>query len=128
MKNAANSSEYLDNKIEIILGNLLRAGVIISGSIAIIGAVVFFIRHGYQVPDYHDFIYDPFSLTKLGSIFREIFDFKSIAIIKLGILFLIATPVLRVVFSVIAFLYEKDYLYVLFTLIVLAVLIFSLFY
>jgi len=44
---------------------------------------------------------------------------------ELGVLLLIATPVIRVLFSVFAFIYEKDYLYVAFTLIVLFVLIYS---
>ena len=47
-------------------------------------------------------------------------------IIQLGILLLIATPVARVVFSVFAFSIQRDWLYTLVTLIVLAVLVFSL--
>jgi uncharacterized membrane protein len=47
-------------------------------------------------------------------------------IIQLGLLLLIATPVARVAFSVVAFALERDRLYVGITLIVLAVLAFSL--
>jgi uncharacterized membrane protein len=49
------------------------------------------------------------------------------AIIQLGLLLLIATPVARVLFSVVAFALERDLTYVLVTLIVLAVLVYSLF-
>jgi uncharacterized membrane protein len=46
---------------------------------------------------------------------------------QLGLLLLIATPIVRVIFSVFAFAIEGDRMYVLFTLIVLAVLLYSLF-
>ncbi|WP_414859199.1 DUF1634 domain-containing protein [Nostoc sp. KVJ3] len=45
---------------------------------------------------------------------------------QLGLLLLIATPVMRVVFSLLAFVRLKDYTYVIVTLIVLAGLIYSL--
>jgi uncharacterized membrane protein len=47
-------------------------------------------------------------------------------IIQLGLLFLIATPVARVIFSVFASAVQRDWLYVVVTLIVLAALVFSL--
>jgi uncharacterized membrane protein len=47
--------------------------------------------------------------------------------IQLGLLFLIATPVARVAFSVYAFMRERDKTYVIITLIVLAILLYSLF-
>jgi uncharacterized membrane protein len=49
------------------------------------------------------------------------------AIIQLGLLLLIATPVARVLFSAIAFAIEHDYMYVFITLVVLAILLYSLF-
>ena len=46
---------------------------------------------------------------------------------QLGLLLLIATPVARVIFSAIVFAVENDRMYLLFTLLVLAVLLYSLF-
>jgi len=46
---------------------------------------------------------------------------------QLGLLLLIATPIARVMLSAIAFAVERDRMYVLFTLIVLTVLMYSLF-
>jgi uncharacterized membrane protein len=46
---------------------------------------------------------------------------------QLGLLLLIATPIVRVAFSAVAFALEGDKMYVLFTLLVLAVLLYSLF-
>ena len=45
----------------------------------------------------------------------------------LGLLLLIATPVARVLFSAIAFAIERDGMYVVITLVVLAILMLSLF-
>ncbi len=55
------------------------------------------------------------------------FSGNPLAIMQLGLLLLIATPIARVVFSVLAFAREGDRMYVAFTLIVLAVLLYSLF-
>jgi uncharacterized membrane protein len=120
-----NNTENIDRSIEAILGNLLRIGVIIAGSIVIIGAVLFLVRHGFETPSYHIFKPDSFNLSDIRDLFRGITTFSSVSIMELGILLLIATPVLRVFFSVFAFAYEKDYMYVIFTFIVLTVLIFS---
>ena len=48
-------------------------------------------------------------------------------IMQLGLLLLIATPIARVMFSAVAFAIEGDRMYVGFTLLVLAVLLYSLF-
>ncbi len=53
-------------------------------------------------------------------------DLNGRGIIQLGLLFLIATPVARVIFSIWGFADERDRMYVVFTVIVLAILIFSL--
>ena len=47
-------------------------------------------------------------------------------VIQLGLLLLIATPIARVAFSVVGFALERDRMYVVFTLIVLAILLYSL--
>ena len=52
---------------------------------------------------------------------------KPYAIIGLGVLLLIATPVIRVALSVFFFLKRRDWLYVAITLVVFAVLLFGLF-
>ena len=117
----------MDKKTELILGNILRIGVIIAGSIMLIGAILFLIRHGNEFPHYHSFKFDLFDITDPSLVLKGLFELKSIALMQLGVLVLIATPVMRVIVSVIAFLYERDFMYVVFTLIVLAVLLFSLF-
>ena len=122
------NTENLDRSIETILGNLLRIGVIIAGSVVIIGAVLFLVRHGLEIPSYHIFKSDSFNFSDFRDLFKGIITFRSVSIMELGILLLIATPILRVLFSVFAFAYEKDYMYVVFTVIVFIILIFSFFF
>jgi uncharacterized membrane protein len=127
MKKGRGKTIDIDKDIEQILGNLLRTGVITAGTIVILGAVLFLVRHGTEMPSYHIFKADTFNFSDFRNLFNGIITLRSVSIMESGILFLIATPVLRVVFSIFAFAYEKDYKYVIFTLIVLLVLIFSFF-
>ena len=52
--------------------------------------------------------------------------FQSEGLIQFGLLLLIATPVARVIFAVVGFYMEHDYMYAIVSLIVLAILVFSL--
>ncbi len=116
-----------DKKVEIVLGNLLRTGVLISTVIVLAGAIIFLTKHGYEVPHYITFHKGTFYLPGIKDFWNELTSFHGLAIIELGIICLVATPVLRVVFSIFAFLIAKDYLYVAFTIIVLMILMYSIF-
>ena len=95
---------------------ILLIGVTISASIIGIGLLLFLTtgKSGYSGESY------PYTLAGL---FSGLFELKSYAIILLGLLFLLFTPILRVVMSVFIFWQEKDYTYVKITLLVLFVLI-----
>ena len=117
---------WTDRRIENILGNLLRAGVVFSAFIVLCGAVVYLPRHGGAPADYRVFQGEPSELRSVPGVLREVADFSGRGIIQLGLLFLIATPIARVIFSIWGFAAERDRMYVVFTVIVLAILIFSL--
>jgi uncharacterized membrane protein len=115
-----------DARIEEIVGNLLRAGVVTAAAVVAAGAVVFLIRHGGERPQYAIFQGEPSELRSVGGIVGAAFTGRGRGLIQLGLLLLVATPVARVIFSVIGFALEGDRAYVVITLIVLAVLLFSL--
>ena len=117
---------WSDFRIEQIVGNLLRIGVIIAAAVVAIGAVVFLARHGGEPPQYKIFRGEPSNLRHVGGIVTDAFSGHARGLIQLGLLLLIATPVARVVFSIFGFALERDHAYVLITLIVLGVLAFSL--
>jgi uncharacterized membrane protein len=120
------SVSWSDHQIEVIIGNLLRAGVVFSGAIVLIGGMVYLLHQGHTVPHYRVFQGEPSDLRSVSGIARDAWARHGLGIIQLGLLFLIATPVARVVFSIFAFAVQRDWLYVVVTLIVLAVLMFSL--
>jgi uncharacterized membrane protein len=116
-----------DQKMDAIMGILLRTGVITAASIVLVGGILFLTRHKIPVTDYHVFSGEPSDLRTISGIFADVKAFHARGLIQLGLLVLIATPVARVVFSLFAFLYQKDWKYVVFTAIVLGLLLYSLF-
>jgi uncharacterized membrane protein len=125
------SQKYLgpsDERVEQVIGNLLRLGVIVSALMVACGGVLYLMQAGGQPkPQLHEFHVQPEQLRNPLDILRQALALDPLGLIMLGLLMLIATPVARVIFSVIAFALQRDYLYVVFTLIVLAVLMYSLF-
>jgi uncharacterized membrane protein len=121
-----NSASWDDKKIEEVIGNLLRAGVIIAASVVFVGGILFLIRYGHTYPDYSVFHGEPRDFRSLGGISHDAFALRPRGIIQFGLVLLIATPVARVAFSAVAFAMERDRLYVFITLIVLTVLLLSL--
>jgi uncharacterized membrane protein len=121
------ASGWNDLRIEIIVGVLLRTGVILAATVVLFGAVLYLSRHGHEVPNYTTFHGEPQSLKSPTDVIHGVTQLRARAIIQLGLLLLIATPVARVLFSAIAFALERDAMYVGITLFVLAILLLSLF-
>ena len=116
-----------DYDIEAVMGRLLITGVIISGTLILFGGIYYLIQHGFSIPHFKTFRGEPSNLRSVKQIIKGVIHFDSLSIIQLGLLLLIATPVSRVIFSVIGFLFERDYLYVLISLIVLGIIAYSIF-
>jgi uncharacterized membrane protein len=118
--------DWNDQRIENMVGNLLRAGVSISAFVVLVGGVIYLARHGRSPADYRVFQGEPTDLKTLRGILREAIGFRGRGIIQLGLLLLIATPVVRVALSIWGFAEEHDRLYMIFTGVVLVVLLYSL--
>jgi uncharacterized membrane protein len=84
-------------------------------------------QHG-DVPDHRSFSSEPAKLRRLRDTGDAIATGEPATIIQLGILLLIATPVARAAFALVAFAVERDKLDLAVSLTVLAVLLFSFFY
>ena len=119
-------SENAEKRMDEIMGRLLRTGVILAAAFVVAGGVVFLARHPAPVTNYHVFQGEPEELRTVPGIFHEAFAFHGRGLIQLGLLILIATPIARVAFSVVAFLYQRDWTYVVVTVIVLGLLVYSL--
>jgi uncharacterized membrane protein len=116
-----------EHRLEVLLGNLLRAGVILAAAVVFAGAIVYLVRHGSEAPAYHTFRGEPAALRSVTGAFGAAVALSGRGIIQLGLLLLIATPVARVAFSAYAFGRLGDGRYVVITLIVLGLLLFSIF-
>jgi uncharacterized membrane protein len=119
--------EQTDKRIDELMGLLLRTGVILAAAIVLAGGILYLTRHEFPVTNYRVFQGEPSDYRTISGIIAKAKALSGRGLIQLGLLILIATPVARVTFSVFAFFYERDWKYVVFTLIVLGLLLFSLF-
>ncbi len=121
------NAKYLDDqRLDWIIGVILRIGVIISALAVLSGGVLYLIQDGFNRPGYQIFHGEPAELRSIGGIIKDAAQFHAAGIIQFGLLLLIATPVVRVAYSVFGFAMQRDRAYVLVTAIVLALLLYSL--
>ncbi len=115
----------LDKTLETIIGYTLRIGVIAAAVLVLAGGVYYLIENAGTVADYHTFHPAAKHTLDLAGIVQNALALNSLGIIQLGLLVLVATPLVRVILSVVAFVLERDLLYVVVTVIVLTVLLYS---
>jgi uncharacterized membrane protein len=117
--------------IERLISNLLRIGVVSSLLVVFVGETLSFAHH-------HDYLTRPPALQRLttpGAAFPNTIEKvvssaargQGQAVVLIGLLLLIATPVMRVAVSILGFAHQRDLRYVLITSVVLALLILSFF-
>jgi len=115
-----------DKRMEIAIGNMLRVGVLIAATVVIAGGALYIYRVHGPHPDYTTFHGEANQFRTIPEILKLATTGNSEAIIQIGLLLLIATPIARVVLAATGFLLEKDRLYFAVSLTVLVVLLYSL--
>jgi uncharacterized membrane protein len=115
-----------DKRLENVMGLLLRAGVLLAAAVVLAGAGLYLVGHAGELVHYSSFRPMGHGLNSIAGIFTGALHLEAAAVIQLGILLLIATPVARVALALFGFLLERDYLYTVVSAIVLGVLIYSL--
>ena len=114
---------FTDLDLNRSVGNLLRLGVILSVVTSFIGFVKLFFE-GFEMPkDYASLEIPEGTIWK--SFFDSLIKFEGMAIIQLGILLLILTPLVRLIFALVGYIKEKDYTYVIVSSIVLGIMVVS---
>ena len=116
-------------KVELAISNLLRGGVLTSLVVVLGGVVTTFVHHPRYLHSHRDL----HALTTPGAQFPHSISAviqglehgEGRAIVMAGLLLLIATPVMRVAVSVLAFVYQKDRTFVVITSVVLTLLLVS---
>ncbi len=118
--------QHEDEAMEQALGHLLRGGVLLAALVVLAGGIVFLARHHGDHASYGAFLGEPEDLRSIAGIVGGTLRFHGRSIIQLGVLLLVATPIARVMFSALAFVRQRDWLYVAITAIVLTLLLLSL--
>ncbi|MGG5576865.1 DUF1634 domain-containing protein [Myroides sp. C15-4] len=120
------TSKFTDNQLQNTIGNVLRYGVLSALTVTLIGGIILLVKDSQQTVSFSTFVEND---QNLFVVFQNILDgvknWNGESIIFLGILLLFLTPALRLVLSLFSFMLEKDSLYVVITLIVIAVIILS---
>src|SRR5271168_3033814 len=118
--------QVTDQKLEIAIGRMLQTGVLIAAAVVLVGGMLYLHQAGGPRPDYSHFTGVAEALRLPGKIARNALHGDAQSIIQLGLLLLIATPIARVILAAVGFVLERDRLYFWVSLIVLAVLLYSL--
>ena len=119
-------ARWTDDQFDLVLAHVLRAGALLAAIVVAAGGVMFVLAHGSERPQYQVFRGEPARLRSVHAIVVEAMHLRADGVVQLGLLLLIATPIARVVFSVIGFIKQRDWLYVGITAAVLALLTYSL--
>ena len=115
-----------DRRLESIIGQLLRAGVLLAAAVVTAGGVSYLVQHHADHMNYRTFVAGGQGLRTYPGIVQSAAHLDSSGLIQFGLLLLIATPVARVAMALVGFALERDRLYTVVSLIVLLVLTFSL--
>jgi uncharacterized membrane protein len=115
-----------DEKLESMIGDILRVGVLSAAIIVSVSGVFYLIQHHADPVPYGTFEIENTDLRTLQGILHSSIRLNTEAMIQLGLVLLIATPVARVALAAIGFYLERDRLYFGVSIIVLSILIFSL--
>jgi len=119
-------TRFSDHAVEQVVGRLLQLGVLIAAVVVLAGGALLLAQHGSSPAAFSTFHGEPDALRSIGGIVTGVVSLHSEAIVQLGLLLLIATPVARVAFTLVAFILQRDRTYVLITTLVLALLLYGL--
>ena len=122
----ARAGRWSDHEVEQLIGRLLQVGVLIAAAVVIVGAVLMLVQHGRTPVAFGSFGEASSPLYALGGIVRGAVALDPASIVQLGLVLLIATPVLRVALTLVAFAIQRDRVYILLTAVVLALLLYGL--
>lgn len=117
------------HRVEIVISTLLRTGVVVSIVLIALGVALLYVNHPASMNSEEQLQ----AMTRPGAEFPHtiaavvsgIMVLQGEAVIALGLLVLIATPVMRVAISIFAFLHERDGKFALITFVVLILLLLS---
>lgn len=117
----------VDAAMERGMGRLLQLGVLLACAVVLLGGALTLLQHGRTVVDYRHFHREPGALRQPAALLHAVLALEPAAVVQLGVLLLIWTPVARVIFATASFLWQRDWRYAVISVVVLGVLLFGIF-
>lgn len=117
---------WSDEEMDQVIGRLLQVGVLVATAVTLLGGGVFLVTHGHLPADFQAFAGQPAALRSVEGIIGGVLGRYSPALVQLGLVLLIATPVARVALTLGAFFLQRDRIYVALTGLVLVLLTYGL--
>jgi len=118
---------WTDDRMAQGVGRLLKSGVVVAACVTAAGGLALLLQRGGGTVDYHRFRGEPAELRGIVSVVTASLRLQVAAVIQLGIVLLLATPVARVLLSLVEFILRRDHLYTTITSVVLVLLLYGLF-
>lgn len=115
-----------EHELEMLIGRLLQIGVLLAGAVVLTGGIALLLRDGGSIANFKVFNGEPATLSTLGGVVSGAWHLRPREVVQFGLLLLIATPVARVAFTLVAFWAQRDRFYVGVTAIVLTLLLYGL--
>jgi uncharacterized membrane protein len=107
----APNTTWTDQRIEILVGVMLRTGVMLAAAIVLTGGILYLAHASGPRPDYAHFHAEPAEFTHFSGIIHGVAALNPESVIM----------------CIVGFLFERDRLYTAVSMIVLAILLYSLF-
>jgi uncharacterized membrane protein len=117
---------WTDQAVQQLIGRLLQFGVLLAAGVVVVGAALLLRQFGRTPVSYSVFRGEPEQLRTIGGILHGAMALDSRAIVQLGLVLLIATPVVRVAFMLGTFMLQRDRTYVWISALVLALLLYGI--
>jgi uncharacterized membrane protein len=116
-----------DKRLEISIARMLRIGILMSATVVSTGGLLYLRNASSPRPDYSHFRAAQPSLRTVADILHGVSRIDPESVIQLGILILIATPIMRVGLCIVGFGRQGDKLYIAISTSVFIILMYSLF-
>src|SRR5690242_9304259 len=108
MDSPEKSKRLTDEKMAAMISAILRTGVLTAALVVGVSGLLYLSIHHAEQPRYRTFEMESANLTSVGGILASAARLQTDAMIQLGLLLLIATPIARVGLAIIGFYLERD--------------------
>lgn len=115
-----------EQQLDLFIGRLLQVGVLVAAAVVLYGGIMLLAQSGGAAAAFSSFRGEPEQLRSLVGIVRAAVAGDSRGIVQMGLVLLICTPLARVALTLIAFVAQRDRIFIAITALVLAILLYGL--